>query len=212
MREARPDGSKQADDGHVGCFRQGITRHKMDLANIINKAGAPEEKTRHWYAAYTHPNREFAVKERLDKLGVENFLPTEELVRETPFGRKKAMVPLIHGMIFIRTDKETSFSLLNDYSLRIVYLKDIEGRHSLIIPDKQMADFMFLLDVASKGIEVLNKDLKKGDRVRVVKGPLAGLEGELMRIRGHKRVIIRLEGVASIATSYIPGSFLEKIG
>ena len=152
------------------------------------------------------------MKERLDKLGVENFLPTEELVRETPFGRKKAMVPLIHGMIFIRTDKETSFSLLNDYSLRIVYLKDIEGRHSLIIPDKQMADFMFLLDVASKGIEVLNKDLKKGDRVRVVKGPLAGLEGELMRIRGHKRVIIRLEGVASIATSYIPGSFLEKIG
>ena len=59
---------------------------------------------------------------------------------------------------------------------------------------------------------MLNKDLKKGDRVRVVKGPLAGLEGELMRIRGHKRVIIRLEGVASIATSYIPGSFLEKIG
>ncbi len=169
-------------------------------------------KVLHWYAAYTRRNREFAVKERLDKLGVENFLPTEELVRETPFGRKKAMVPLIHGMIFIRTDKETSFSLLNDYSLRIVYLKDIEGRHSLIIPDKQMADFMFLLDVASKGIEVLNKDLKKGDRVRVVKGPLAGLEGELMRIRGHKRVIIRLEGVASIATSYIPSSFLEKIG
>ena len=169
-------------------------------------------KVLHWYAAYTRRNREFAVKERLDKLGVENFLPTEELVRETPFGRKKAMVPLIHGMIFIRTDKETSFSLLNDYSLRIVYLKDIEGRHSLIIPDKQMADFMFLLDVASKGIEVLNKDLKKGDRVRVVKGPLAGLEGELMRIRVHKRVIISLEGVASIATSYIPGSFLEKIG
>ena len=169
-------------------------------------------KVLHWYAAYTRRNREFAVKERLDKLGVENFLPTEELVRETPFGRKKAMVPLIHGMIFIRTDKETSFSLLNDYSLRIVYLKDIEGRHSLIIPDKQMADFMFLLDVASKGIEVLNKHVKKGDRVRVVKGPLAGLEGELMRIRGHKRVIIRLEGVASIATSYIPGSFLEKIG
>ena len=108
-------------------------------------------KVLHWYAAYTRRSREFAVKERLDKLGVENFLPTEELVRETPFGRKKAMVPLIHGMIFIRTDKETSFSLLNDYSLRIVYLKDIEGRHSLIIPDKQMADFMFLLEEGRPG-------------------------------------------------------------
>lgn len=70
---------------------------------------------------------------------------------------------------------------------------------------------MFLLDVSAKGVEVLNKDLKPGDRVRVIKGPLAGLEGELMRIRGHKRVVIRLSGVASIATSYVPGSFLERI-
>ena len=77
--------------------------------------------------------------------------------------------------------------------------------------DKQMEDFMFLLDFSPAGIEILNKDLKRGDRVRVIKGPLQGLEGELVRLRGHKRVVIRLEGVASIATSYIPGSFLEKI-
>ena len=70
---------------------------------------------------------------------------------------------------------------------------------------------MFLLDVSAKGIEVLNKDLRKGDRVRVIKGPMTGVEGELVRVRGHKRVVIRLDGVASIAMSYIPGSFLEKI-
>lgn len=173
--------------------------------------GFSTEKVKHWYAAYTRHNREFAVKARLDELGVENFLPTEELVKETPLGRKKVRVVLIHGMIFIRTDKMTSFSLINDHFLRIVYLKDIEGRHSLIIPDKQMEDFMFLLDVSANGVEILNKDLKPGDRVRVIKGPLAGLEGELMRIRGHKRVVVRLSGVAAIATSYVPGSFLERI-
>lgn len=80
-----------------------------------------------------------------------------------------------------------------------------------MIPDKQMEDFMFLLDFSTDGVEVLNKDLKRGDRVRVIKGPLLGLEGELVRLKGHKRVVIRLDGVASIATSYIPSSFLEKI-
>lgn len=45
----------------------------------------------------------------------------------------------------------------------------------------------------------------------MIKGPLSGLEGELVRLKGHKRVVIRLDGVASIATSYIPSSFLEKI-
>ena len=164
-----------------------------------------------WYVAYTRVNQELLIKKKLDTLGIENFLPQEELVRDTPAGRKKIRVLLIHGMIFIRTDKTTSFSLLNDHLLNIVYLKDREGRCSLIIPDKQMEDFMFLLDFSTDGIEVLNKDLKRGDRVRVIKGPLLGLEGELVRLKGHKRVVIRLDGVASIATSYIPSSFLEKI-
>ena len=157
-----------------------------------------------WYVAYTRVNQELLIKKKLDTLGIENFLPQEA-------GRKKIRVLLIHGMIFIRTDKATSFSLINDHMLNVVYLKDIEGRHSLIVPDKQMEDFMFLLDFSTNGIEVLNKNLKRGDRVRVIKGPLQGLEGELVRLKGHKRVIIRLEGVASIATSYIPSSFLERI-
>ena len=164
-----------------------------------------------WYAAYTRVNQELLVKKKLDELGVENYLPQEERVRETPLGRKKIRVILIHGMIFIRTDRVTSFSLLNDYLLNIVYLKDRESHRSLIIPDKQMNDFMFLLDFSPDGVEVLNKDLKRGDRVRVIKGPLQGLEGELIRLKGHRRVVVRLDGVVSIATSFIPGSFLEKI-
>lgn len=80
-----------------------------------------------WYAAYTRVNQELVIKKKLDELGVENYLPQEERVRETPLGRKKIRVILIHGMIFIRTDKATSFSLLNDHLLNIVYLKDREG-------------------------------------------------------------------------------------
>lgn len=170
-----------------------------------------EDKNVHWYVAYTRVNQEMFIKKKLDELGIENFLPCEEQVRETPLGRKTIRVLLIHGMIFIHTDKATSFSLINDYALSIIYLKDIEGRHNLIVPDRQMADFMFLLDFSPDSIEILNKDLKRGDRVRVIKGPLQGLTGELVRLRGHKRVVIRLEGVVSIATSYIPGSFLERI-
>ena len=170
-----------------------------------------DNKKINWYVAHTRVNQELWIKKKLDELGIENFLPQEEQVRETPLGRKTIRVLLIHGMIFIHTDKATSFSLINDHGLNIVYLKDIEGRHSLIVPDKQMQDFMFLLDFSTGSVEVLNKGIKRGDRVRVIKGPLQGLEGELVRLMGHKRVVIRLEGVVSIATSYIPGSFLERI-
>ena len=121
-----------------------------------------------WYAAYNRVNQELVIKKKLDELGVENYLPQEERVRETPLGRKKIRVILIHGLIFIRTEKETSFSLLKDHLLNIDYLKDREGRCSLIIPDKQMEDFMFLLDFSPESIELVNKNLKHGDRVRVI--------------------------------------------
>ena len=165
----------------------------------------------HWYAAYTRINQELTVKKRLDGLKIENYLAMREEVRETSSGRKNMRVILIPHLIFIRTDQITAFSLLNEHGLNVVYLKDLETRHLLIVPDKQMRDFMFLLDFSDSTVEVINEELKRGDRVRVIKGPLIGLEGELLRIKGHKRVIVRLERVVSVATSYIPGSFLEKI-
>ena len=60
-------------------------------------------------------------------------------------------------------------------------------------------------------IELFPHDLKRGDRVRVVAGTFAGIEGELIRIAGHRRVVVRLENLFSIATVFIPGGYLEKI-
>ena len=50
-----------------------------------------------WYAAYTRVNQELLIKKKLDELGIENFLPQEEQVRETPVGRKKIRVLLFMG-------------------------------------------------------------------------------------------------------------------
>ncbi|WP_350308231.1 UpxY family transcription antiterminator [Gabonibacter massiliensis] len=176
---------------------------------MVNMVIRDDEK--YWYAAYTRVNQEMSIKKKLDALNVENYLPLQEVVRQEPEGRKKVRELLVRGLIFLRTDRRTSFVLLNDYSLNIVYIRDRETRRSLIIPDKQMKDFMFLLDFSDEVIEIVNKELRRGDKVRVIKGPFVGLEGELVRVKGHKRVVVRLEGVVSIATSYIPGSYLEKI-
>lgn len=169
------------------------------------------ERKLYWFAAYTKINQELTIKRRLDGIGVENYLAMRDEVRETPSGKKNVRVILIPHLIFIRTDQTTAYSLVNEQGINVVYLKDLVTRHLLVVPEKQMRDFMFLLDFSDSIVEVINEELKRGDRVRVIKGPLVGLEGELLRIKGHKRVIVKLEGVVSIATSYIPGSFLEKI-
>jgi transcription antitermination factor NusG len=55
------------------------------------------------------------------------------------------------------------------------------------------------------------ENLKGGEKVRVIKGEFAGVEGELYRIKGHKRVVVRLGDDVAVATTYIPKECLEKI-
>ncbi|GHT50801.1 hypothetical protein FACS189440_18840 [Bacteroidia bacterium] len=74
-----------------------------------------------------------------------------------------------------------------------------------------MQDCMFLFNLSNKTFKIGNANLKKGDRVWVVKGPFTGIEGELIRIKGHKRVVVRLEGVFSLVTTYVLGEYLERI-
>lgn len=164
----------------------------------------------HWYVANTC-RQEKKIKQRLDSMGIENFIPFQQIARKIHGVDKLIEVPVIPNLVFIHTTLKTCMSLIQEYAFDMRYLWDRETGNFLIVPDKQMNDFMFLLDFSKDMVEVVNENLKKGDKVRVIKGDFAGIEGELIRVKGHKRVVVRLEGVVSLATAYIPGSFLEKI-
>lgn len=164
----------------------------------------------HWYVANTC-RQEKKIKQRLDSMGIENFIPFQQIARKIHGVDKLIEVPVIPNLVFIHTTFKSCMSLIQEYAFDMRYLRDRETGNFLIVPDKQMNDFMFLLDFSKEMVEVVNENLKKGDKVRVIKGDFAGIEGELIRVKGHKRVVVRLEGVVSLATAYIPGSFLEKI-
>ena len=164
----------------------------------------------HWYVANTC-RQEKKIIQRLDSMGIENFIPFQQIARKIHGVDKLIEVPVIPNLVFIHTTFKSCMSLIQEYAFDMRYLRDRETGNFLIVPDKQMNDFMFLLDFSKEMVEVVNENLKKGDKVRVIKGDFAGIEGELIRVKGHKRVVVRLEGVVSLATAYIPGSFLEKI-
>lgn len=165
-----------------------------------------------WFAAKTRPHQELKIKNKLDGLGVENFLPMKEQIRVLGEKKRKVMRPLVPRLLFLRCRKELLFALLNEHFLPLSYVRNLETKRPLVVPDRQMRDFMFFVDFARDSIRVLNDKLKAGDRVRVIKGDLAGLEGELIRIKGHKRVVVRLQGLFSVAAgTYLPKHYLELI-
>ncbi|GHT07389.1 transcriptional regulator [Bacteroidia bacterium] len=170
-----------------------------------------KDKVYCWYAAKVKYQTEKKIKAWLNESSVENFIPFRTVVVERNGKRIKLDKPWVPGLLFIRTDYKRALSLPVEFGITMNYLRNIETHKFLVVPDKQMEDFMFLLDFSETAVRIENTDLKRGDRVRVIKGDFAGIEGELVRIKGHKRVVVRLEGLFSLATTYIPASYLEKI-
>jgi transcription antitermination factor NusG len=47
--------------------------------------------------------------------------------------------------------------------------------------------------------------------VRVNEGHFAGVEGVIKRIRKNKHVVVQIEGVAAVAITFVPASYLTLI-
>ena len=164
-----------------------------------------------WFVAKTRANQERVIRERLAKMGIETYLPSRVEERYRYGKRKKEEVLLIPNTLFIYTNKNMALSLPNHHGFLIKYMIDCLTRTLLVVPEKQMQNFMFLLSVSNGDIQVDNKLLfAKGDKVRVVQGSFAGLEGELIRLEGKKTMLVRLENIIACSVR-IAGCHLEKI-
>jgi transcription antitermination factor NusG len=164
-----------------------------------------------WYAAKVKSHTERKLKEWLAEMEIEHFIPFHNVVVERNGRKFRKEKPWISGLIFIRTEQNEALKIQRHSTVKMYFILKKETGTPLIIPNKQMQDFMFMADFSESTIRIYNGNLKQGDKVRVIKGGFAGIEGELIRIKGHKRVVVRLEGLFSLATAYIPQGFLEKV-
>ena len=172
-----------------------------------------------WYVLRVTYQREVAASKHLDEMGVENYVPTVR-VRKT---NEKGVTlgwrtdPLVHNYIFVRDSYSNIMTVKQgklDYLRFIMAKDDVTGEMAAqYVPDKQMADFRKVVQtMGSKPVDV-NIDLRKGDRVRVLSGPFEGVEGVFIKMptRHEKRVVIKIEGVAAVATVALNSSEVEKI-
>jgi len=163
-----------------------------------------------WFAARTRANQELSLRNSLKNLEITHYLPTHIVTRRISDRVKRVEVPVINNLIFIRTTKQNAYSLIKEEGLKISYIRSLDGNGLLVVPDKQMADFMFVMDLSPESLNQCVLNFVPGDRVKVIKGTLAGIEGELVRIDGKTHVLLRIPQVLAISVR-IPKSYLEKI-
>ena len=160
---------------------------------IIAENGFEATEPMEWYVACVRMNYEkkFEIiigkhfKER--KLPLDTWLPLKK--RTTTNSRGKRVVRetvILTTYVFVRVERKN----LNEIRFRSDVYKMLSepGKNvPYIIPDKQIKDVRRMIE--KEEAEILNHTIKKGDKVRVIGGDLAGVIAYVQRVQAKKVVI-----------------------
>jgi transcription antitermination factor NusG len=86
----------------------------------------------------------------------------------------------------------------------------------MTVPEPQMRSFILVTGTEDERLLFLDPqsvDLKLGNRVRVIGGLFEGAEGVLVKVAGarDRRVVVKIDGVAAVATPKIERELLKII-
>lgn len=154
-----------------------------------------EAYPKRWVAALVQMNCEKKVASKLDKMGIANYVPIQHEEHQWSDRKKKIDRVVIPMVVFVRLAQngEDNFRRLSFIHKFITN----PGSKELAtpIPDEQIEKLQFLLHNADTKVAIV-ENLKIGDRVRLIRGPMKGLEGELSYIEDNKPIVaIRVDGL-----------------
>ncbi|TKB95359.1 MAG: UpxY family transcription antiterminator [Nitrospira sp.] len=139
----------------------------------------------HWYALRTRSRHEKLVREQLTNQGIEPLLPTVKRLSQWKDRKKEIEVPLFSGYCFVHFSSEQKLPVL-----KTIGVIDIvgSGQRPEPIPDEEIAAIKTLMT------SVLPYDphpyLHEGMQVEVVRGPLQGVRGVLLRKEKRHRLVL----------------------
>lgn len=157
-----------------------------------------------WYAMRATYRREIKVKQLLDEVNIESFIPMryETCVENRQKIRKQ--VPAIRSLIFVRTTP-TIIKQIKSKLPYLQYMMKIEDskKSPIIISKEKMQQFIAVVNACDDQIVYLNPEevnVKKGTKVRIHGGVLDGQEGLFVKVKGikNKRFVILIQGVVAV--------------
>jgi transcription antitermination factor NusG len=157
-----------------------------------------------WFAAYAKHQHEKRAAELLARKGIEVFLPLYREVRRWTDRQMPVSLPVFPCYLFVRANLEQKMDILKTPG--IFYLVESEGR-ACPIPESEIAAIQVLV----KHFPSVRPHpfLKAGDRIRISRGAMAGMEGILIRVKNQHRVVISLDLLQKSLSAEVDLSTLE---
>jgi len=165
-----------------------------------------ERNDARWYAAYTCPRHEKFVAHQMSDHGIGCLLPLYRSVRRWKDRRKLLELPLFPGYVFLQIGLQDRLRVLRVPG--VVNLVSFNGKPAPL----EDSEVEFLQrGYASERIKP-HPFIKVGRRVRVSSGPMAGLEGVLVRKKDSCRVVLSIELIRRAVCVEVDESEVVAIG
>ena len=162
-----------------------------------------------WHALYVRSRSEKKVLSQLVEMGVEAYLPLITVVRKWSDRRMKVQEPLFKSYVFVRSNNKQYIPILNVYGVvRFVCFE----KEAVVVPDNQIVAIKKFVSDYENGEEFKmqnDEELKVGQKVRIINGPMKGLTGRLDTIRNKRHLIVYIDVVGQYIPVHIPRAKVE---
>jgi transcription termination/antitermination protein NusG len=178
-------------------------RHVTEEAKLCK--AMPESDD--WKVVYTASRQEKVVAARLERDGIECYLPLVKRLRIWSDRKKWVEMPLFNGYMFVRPTAANAEKVLQVPGV-VAYVRyngaPARVRNAEITSIKQLIDLGYAPEA-----EGLDRNTPKGTAVRISEGPLKGMTGEVFELAGKHQFVILLETIEQTIRVQLPAELLE---
>lgn len=153
-----------------------------------------------WRVFYTESRAEMKCEAYLKRTGFEAFVPKVSVTRQWSDRKKLIVEPILRGYLFAQVTERERLNVLQ--SPGIVRSVTFGGKPVAVRPEEIRR--LEILQEAGPHLEAIEGLLPVGEAVVVSRGPMQGLEGEIVQYRGERIVIVRLDSIRMAVSVVLP--------
>lgn len=162
---------------------------------------------RTWFAAFTRSHHEKSVERHLEGRGIECFLPRYQAVHRWSHYRKAQLdLPLFPNYLFVRISRPEQSRVLGVCGL--IGLVGA-GNRPAALAEEEIERLRASLQ--QRSVEP-HPYLAVGERARIAAGPLAGMEGVIVRSKSGLRMVLKIDLIMQGAAVEVSADELTPAG
>jgi len=176
----------------------------MQAANLAAEDAIPDHLSGLWWVVHTRSRNEKVLAQDLHRMDIFNYLPLRpKVTRSKRTGRQSSStVPVFTGYLFLNATEDQRHRALT--TNRVANMLFVPSQEQLVLQLRHVHQVIG----AGAAFEQVD-EIQKGQWVRVITGPLEGIEGRVVQRLGRTRLAVSVDILGQSVLTEVNATWLE---